>query len=190
MESEQISRLVYLGLILAALGGWLIVEYRGRMGAALRGLLAWGLIFVGVAAGYGLWTDIARQTGHAQMVTANRVEVPRADDGHYYLTLQVNGRPLRFMVDTGASNIVMSRADAAAVGIAPAGLAFIGSANTANGMVRTARVRLDSLQLAGFEDGGITAFVTEGEMEGSLLGLDYLRHWRMEIAGGTLILTR
>lgn len=190
MESEQISRLVYFGLVLAALGGWMIVEYRGRMGAALRGLLAWGLILVGVAAGYGLWTDIARQGGSAQMVAPNRVEVPRAADGHYYLTLQVNGRPLQFMVDTGASNIVMSRDDARAVGIEPEGLAFIGTANTANGTVRTARVRLDSLQLAGFDDGGIAAFVTEGEMQGSLLGLDYLRHWRIEIEGGRLILTR
>lgn len=190
MESEQISRIIYISLILAALAGWLIVEYRGRMGAALRALLAWGLIFIGVAAGYGLWTDIARQSGGAQMVTANRIEVPRAGDGHYYLTLQVNGRPLAFMVDTGASNIVMSRDDARAVGIDPEGLAFIGSANTANGTVRTARVRLDSLQLGEFEDGGMTAFVTEGEMNGSLLGLDYLRHWRIEIEDGRLILTR
>ena len=57
-------------------------------------------------------------------------------------TLEINGTPVRFMVDTGASDIVLSRRDAERVGIDPAALGYLGRARTANGTVPTARVRL------------------------------------------------
>ena len=38
-----------------------------------------------------------------------RIEVPRSNDGHYHLTLDVNGTPVDFMVDTGASGVVLSQ---------------------------------------------------------------------------------
>ena len=58
----------YCLLLLAALGGWVLVEYRQRLGFALRTGLAWGMIFVGVAAGYGLWGDIRRDIRPSQTV--------------------------------------------------------------------------------------------------------------------------
>ena len=51
-------------------------------------------------------------------------------------------RPVRFMVDTGASDIVLSRRDAERVGIEPGSLSYLGRARTANGAVATAPVRL------------------------------------------------
>ena len=60
MDGETLARVGYLAIILVALGGWVLVEFRQRMGQALRMALAWGLIFVGVMAGYGLWSDIRR----------------------------------------------------------------------------------------------------------------------------------
>ena len=54
MEGDTLARVGYLAIILVALGGWVVVEFRHRMGQALRMALAWGLIFVGVMAGFGL----------------------------------------------------------------------------------------------------------------------------------------
>ena len=51
MDSDEIARLAYLLLLLAAIAGWVVVEFRRRMGEALRVAIAWGLIFCGVAAG-------------------------------------------------------------------------------------------------------------------------------------------
>ena len=58
MSADTIGQLAYLVLLAVAVGGWLMVEFRGRAGFALRSAAAWGLIFLGVAAGYGLWGDI------------------------------------------------------------------------------------------------------------------------------------
>ena len=60
MNGDDLGRLAYLGLLLTAVGGWVIVEYRQRLGQALRVAMAWGLIFVGLMAGYGLWNDLRR----------------------------------------------------------------------------------------------------------------------------------
>jgi aspartyl protease family protein len=109
MDGETMARVGYLAIILVALGGWVLVEFRQRMGQALRMGLAWGLIFVGVMAGYGLWSDIRRDVMPIQEVAQDgAVEVPRSADGHYYLTLMINGTGVGFMVDTGASGMVLA----------------------------------------------------------------------------------
>ncbi len=191
MDGEDFGRLLYLGLLLAAVGGWLLVEYRGRLGVALRTAMAWGLIFVGVMAGYGLWNDLRRADAPRQMMTTGgEVVLPRAADGHYYLTLTIDGTDLPFMVDTGATSVVLSRDDARMLGIDPDTLAYLGEANTANGTVRTARVTLTDVRLGEIVDDRLTAQVNDGDMEGSLLGMEYLGRFRIEIDGDRMVLKR
>jgi aspartyl protease family protein len=189
MDGETLARVGYLAIILVALGGWALVEFRQRMGQALRMATAWGLIFVGVAAGYGLWTDIRQEAMPIQsMARDGAIEVDRAADGHYYLTLTINGTQVPFMVDTGASGMVLSLQDAEKLGIDPDSLMFLGEASTANGIVRTATVTLPVVELGPFRTEGFRAFVNGGEMEGSLLGMDYLGQFDMEFRDGRLIL--
>ncbi|MGL6210579.1 MAG: retropepsin-like aspartic protease family protein [Paracoccaceae bacterium] len=191
MDTNQLMNLLYLGLLLASVGGWVMVEYRKRMGQALRVALAWGMIFVGVMAGYGLWNDLRRDFAPRQMVTdTGTLMIPRANDGHYYLTLQVNGQEVKFMADTGASNVVLSQDDARTLGIDPGSLAYVGEAMTANGVVRTARVRLPEVTLGPFTDTEVPAYVTQGEMDISLLGMDFLGQFNIAINQGTMVLSR
>lgn len=191
MDSDDFGRLFYLVLLLLAVGGYVLVEFRNRMGQALRVAAAWGLIFVGVIAGYGLWNDIRPDLIPRQMVTeGGEIEIPRAQDGHFYLTLDVGGTPVRFMADTGASNMVLSTQDAERLGIDPAALVYLGQAQTANGIVRTARVTLPDVALGPFRDTGFPAWVNEGEMGISLLGMEYLGLYRVEIAGDRMVLRR
>lgn len=117
--------------------------------------------------------------------------MPRSPDGHYHLTLDVNGTPLRFIVDTGATDIVLSREDALRVGIDPTTLRFFGRAVTANGTVQTARVTLESVTLGPHTDHNVPARVNGGSMTGSLLGMGYLeRFQRVEISRDRLTLMR
>lgn len=191
MDSDQIARLGYLALLLAAVGGWIMVEYRGRLGLALRTAMAWGLIVVGLMAGYGLWQDIRTDLRpRATVLESGDIRVPRADDGHFYLTLQVNGTPIDFMADTGATNIVLTRQDARRLGIDPKALVYLGEARTANGSVATARVTLEDLQLGPFTDAGVSAWINAGDMDISLLGMAYLGRYRIEIDGNEMILKR
>jgi aspartyl protease family protein len=194
MDSDQIMRLVYLGVWGTVLISYFLVARSQGLGQSLRHLVLWGLIFVGVAAGYGLWQDITRDQSIS--VSGSGAIVLRAGrNGHFNLDLQVNGTPVNFILDTGASDLVLSQADAARVGLDPQSLPYLGRARTANGEVGLARVTLDDVVLAhdGLEirDKNVPAFVNEGELDVSLLGMGYLRRYaRIAIEGDRLILER
>jgi aspartyl protease family protein len=195
MSVDDTASLIYLGLLALALLGAFLLASRGRLGAALTQAAVWVLIFLGAVAAYGLWPEIqgAIRPRQAAVLTEEgaAVAVPRAVDGHYYLTLDVNGAPVEFTVDTGATEVVLSREDARAAGLDPDGLTFLGTALTANGEVRTARVRLDEVSLEGAVDRDVPAVVTDGDLRGSLLGMTYLgRFERIEISGNRLLLVR
>ena len=189
-DTDNTARLIYLGLLLASLGGWIMVEYRKRMGQALRTALAWGMIFLGLAAGYGLWGDIKRDIMPVQAVSGEQVVIPRAADGHYHPELTIGQQTLSFMADTGASSVVLSPADARRLGIDTASLAYLGQALTANGVVRTATVSLKDVSLGPFHDDQVLAQVNQSEMDGSLLGMDYLGRFSVTMAADKMILTR
>lgn len=191
MDGDMIARLAYLGLLLAAIGGYVIVEFRGRMGQALRTAAAWGLIVIGLMAGYGIWQDMRTDLMPRQaVIEGGEIRLPRAADGHYYLTMTIGGTPVPFMVDTGASDMVLSLSDAKRLGLDPESLAFIGQARTANGIVRTARVSLSDVALGPYSDSRISAVVNEGDLDTSLLGMAYLGRYSVEITGGEMILRR
>ncbi len=192
MSGDQIANLAYLALLATAVGGWFIVQNRGNMGRMAQQAAIWGFLFLGVIAAYGLWSDIRQDVAPTQaMIGDSRVEIPRGRDGHYMLTLDVNGTPVDFIVDTGASEIVLSQRDADRIGLDPAELAYLGSAQTANGTVRTAAVNLDSMALGGIVDRNIRAVVNEGELDGSLLGMTYLHlYQKIEIENGQMVLIR
>ncbi len=193
MTADDIARLAYLGLLGLAVVGWVVSEGRRNIGRFFRQLLVWCFIFLGAVGGFGLWQDIQRQSAPRQLVLdgGGRVEVPRAFDGHYYVTARVNGQPVDFVVDTGATDVVLTRQDASKLGLDPRSLRFDGRAGTANGTVRTARLRLDELSLGGVADRNVSAVVNAGEMETSLLGMAFLNRFsRIEITGGKLVLQR
>jgi len=193
MSDYDFGRLIYLGILALAVGGYFVVSSRRQLGKLAREAAVWGLIFIGAIAGYGLWTDIGNDLVPRQSVIqgAGQIEVPRSPDGHYYLTLGINGTPVRFVVDTGASDLVLSLPDARRAGIDTNKLAYVNQARTANGIVRTAGVKLDEVTLEGITDRGVRASVNGGQMDGSLLGMSYLSRFNsLEFKGGKLVLTR
>lgn len=192
METDDIMRVIYLSLIVAAVGGSFLLSQRGNMGKTLQQAVIWVLLFFGVMGAYGLWEDISQDASNRQSVMVDgTINVPRSSDGHYYLTLEVNGTPVEFVVDTGATQVVLTQEDAERVGLSPATLRYFGTASTANGQVRTAAVRLNTVILEGMVDENVPAVVNEGEMFGSLLGMSYLDQFsHIEIRNRRLVLTR
>jgi len=192
MADIETGRLAYLILLGIAVVGWFLAQNRESLGKTAQQAVVWGLIFIGVIAGFGLWSDIRDDVTPRQSVTGSGIiEVPRSFDGHYYLVLQINGKSINFVVDTGATDVVLSRSDAVQVGINLGDLIYSGTASTANGVVKTARVRVDEFKLGSIIDKNIPVYVNQGEMDGSLLGMSYLQRFeRIEISGNKLILTR
>lgn len=193
VDQFETANLIYLCLLGAAVVMWFIAANRNSLGKTLQQAMMWGLIFIGVIAAVGLWDDIRQTVRPSQTVFADRgvIELPRAPDGHYYLSADVNGATLRFVVDTGATDIVLSRADAKAVGLNPDTLGYYGQASTANGIVRTAPVTLDRVAVGDIVDRDVRAVVNEGDLFESLLGMRYLQRFTsIRIENGTLVLTR
>ena len=192
MNDFDNAHLIYLIVLGSAVVFWFVASNRNSLGKTMQQAVLWGLIFVGVLAGIGLWEDIRQTVMPTQTVFSGGViELPRAPDGHYYLQAEVNGAPIRFVVDTGASQVVLSQEDATAAGLKPEMLNYFGTANTANGIVRTAAVRLDSFVVGDMRDTNLRAVVNEGELFESLLGMTYLQRFsNIQIADGRLVLTR
>ncbi len=192
MDTDQMMNLLYLSLMAAAVAGWFFMQNRQSLGKTAQHAAVWGLIFVGAVAAAGMWGDIQRQVMPRQsFMDGQTIRIPRALDGHYYLTVMVNGTPVDFVVDTGASQVVLTQEDAARVGIDLSSLRYLGSANTANGAVDTASVRLNSVEIGSIRDSDVRAVVNGGQMDGSLLGMTYLGLYsKIEISGGEMILTR
>lgn len=190
--SSQMPNLVYLVVLLLLVSGAVAGVLRRRPGQALQQLMIWALIVLGLVAVAGMWTDIRSALIPRQSVMGTgRIEVPLSLDHHYYLDAEVNGVTLRFVVDTGATDIVLTQADARRAGIDTANLAFVGQAQTANGLVETAPVRLASVDLGPIHDANVRAVVNRGELDTSLMGMTYLtRFAKVEFDGNRMVLER
>jgi len=196
LSSDNIASLAFLSLWGVLLVGGYLAHNRLGFNKTLQQAAIWLFIFIGAIAGVGLWEDIKGDVLMRQTVDMNAdgsaiITAQRQTDGHYYLTLDINEVPVRFVVDTGASQMVLTQNDAARVGLDLEALPFLGIANTANGQVRTAAVRLDNVALGPVLDRNVRAVVNEGELDISLLGMSYLETFgRIEIQGRELRLLR
>ena len=193
MEENDFARLIYLSVLVVAILGSVLISRRGAYGKMFRQAGVWLLIFMGLVAIVASWQDI-RQSGQTmsfQQSEDGAIIIPKEIDGHFHLTVTINDRPIEFLVDTGASDIVLTRKDAARVGFDPNRLDYWGMANTANGTVRLATIRLETVRLGEFIDKNIRASVNKAPMEKSLLGMRYLSKFRaIEISDDQMILKR
>ena len=104
---------------------------------------------------------------------SNSLTLRAGRDGHVYTAVNVNGVPVRMIVDTGATDVVLTLHDAAAAGFAVGQLAFTGRSSTANGVTRVAPVILRTIRIGQLEIADVRAAVVE-HLEVSLLGQAFL----------------
>lgn len=110
--------------------------------------------------------------------------------GHFMVEATVNGEPLRFMVDTGASAIYLTPDDAEQLGWPAHRLTFSERYDTAAGEVRAAPVTLRSLRIGQLELYDLPASIGEQPGSISLLGMTFLKRLESyQVRGDTLILT-
>ena len=105
---------------------------------------------------------------------SGEVHFNEASDGHFYVTAMVDGVRVRFMVDTGASRVVISPKDAKRLGIESEGLSFNSQVSTANGSVWSANIKLDTILVEGYALHDIPASVSRDDLDVSLMGMSYL----------------
>jgi len=187
MENIDTDSLIYLIALTALLAGFFFAETRVGLGKMMRYALIWVLIFAAGILGVAVFDDLRQTVLPRQSVLSGEVlEVPRGPDGHFHISAELNGEPVDFLVDTGATDIVLSRQDALRVGL-PEDLPYLGRAETAKGTVGIAFARVDTMTVGPVTLSDVPVAVNEGDLFKSLLGMDWLRQYeRIEIRGDRL----
>jgi aspartyl protease family protein len=156
----------------------------GKMWQKIKYLAVWGLIFLVSMTVYTYRHDIfgIKDKVLAEFIpskgfsnTPYEISFPVSSDGHFYIQVEVNGIPVIFMADTGASHIVLSPRDAEKVGIDRDRLIFDRFYETANGTVRGSSVRITDFRVGEIIFKDIGASVNEAEMKNSLLGMTFFK---------------
>lgn len=184
LTQTQTAQLVPLVIILIIIAGGAFSRRR-KATEMLTSLMLWVGIFGVVGVGYAYRDELIsvanRVTGEFQpgvaVVDGERGSAlfRRGLGGHFEIAATINGHTTPMIFDTGASAVVLTRADAAEAGIDLAELRYVIPVSTANGTGMAARTRLKSIEVGGIARRNITAFVTEdGALETSLLGMTFL----------------
>ena len=118
------------------------------------------------------------------------VRLDRSGDGHYYSAANIGGARVDFMVDTGASVVALTAADARAAGLTwdPSEVSVVGrgASGDVHGVIR----RIPQIDVGGIVAHNVDAIVIPHGLDVSLLGQSYLGHVRsVEIRGGQMILS-
>ena len=188
MSSGGPVRLVYFVALLLFVGSALVG--RGlRRREALGAIVSWAAILVVVVAAYAYRSELAGVGGRLLGVLVpgipisgqlageggSSVVIMRNGDGHFAVRSSVDGVPMTMLVDTGASLVTLTPADAATIGVDTAKLEFGMPIDTANGMIRAAPIMIDRLSIGTIERHDIKALVAPpGALQESLLGMSFL----------------
>jgi aspartyl protease family protein len=118
------------------------------------------------------------------------VEIRAGTHGHHYASVEINGRPIDVMVDTGASIVALTFEDAERAGLFIRDGDYTHRVNTANGLARIAPVTLDRVSIGEIMVRNVPAAVSEpGKLTTSLLGMSFLsRLQRVDMRRGVLVL--
>ena len=123
----------------------------------------------------------------AATAAAGSTALKRDADGHWRADSRVNGRRIEMLVDTGATLVALTPADARTVGINVRRLDYDTRVETANGTARAARVTLERVQIGGVRVRYVKAMVIERGLSTSLLGQSFLNRLETYQVRGQLL---
>lgn len=168
---------------------------RMAIGKTLKMALAWVLIF---AAGFAIFAlrDDFRALGNRlwaaisgndnQEVQGGELRIAMADDGHFYADGEINGRPVRFLVDSGATVTTIGPDSARLAGVQPSGERTI--VDTANGLATVDRGRAELLKVGPIERRDFALFIAREDAT-NVIGMNFLSTLsRWSVEGRTLVL--
>ena len=170
-------KLLYLSILLIVILSSYLITMRDNLPKLIKSASAWVIIFSCFVAGYGLWKDLSNRETIVGKKNASEITIRMNEDGHFHTKVLVNDVEIEFLIDTGATHIVLSKEDAEKLDYDLSKLIFWGKSNTANGIVETAPVRLQSVKLGQFSDKNVLAYINKGIMKQSLLGMSFLNNF-------------
>lgn len=124
-----------------------------------------------------------------QVVEGGETRIPLSRDGHFWIEARVNGEPVPFLVDTGATLTAVSTQTAERVGLQPRPGGIPVMLNTANGTISAEIGTVEELRFGNVVARGLDTVIAPGLGNTNVIGMNLLSRlasWRVE--GQTLIL--
>ena len=138
----------------------------------------------------GVRRTLARGQHYATGADARQSVTLAADtSGHFVSEGAINGSPVRFVVDTGATMVALPAVDARRIGL-DYRKGELALTKTAGGVVPVYRVRFDSVRLGAIEIASVEGVVIEQGLDIALLGMSFLSRLEMKNEGRVMTLTR
>jgi aspartyl protease family protein len=191
--------LVYMVGWLALLSAGFVFARRARLGEVARNIAIWGVIAAVLATGYAYREELGGVGArlHSELLPGDPVASANAhvltltqdEGGDFYVYGSANGTRIRFLVDTGASDIVLSPGDARRLGVDIGALHFTGGFETANGIGAGAPYTLNTLSVGPIQLWNVPVSINRTDMHASLLGMSFLKRLKaFEFSGRKLTL--
>lgn len=143
--------------------------------AGIVAVLILGVTYRTELAGVGQRVRMTLSPSYPVATGPRELVVTAGEGGHFLVIGKVNGERVRFLVDTGASDTVLSPADARRVGIDIGALRFDRPSETANGVGYGARLQADTLSVGTIAFQDVPIIINQAPMSSSLLGMTFLR---------------
>jgi aspartyl protease family protein len=198
LSTGDYASLAYKLAILVFLAAALSTLFRERFVHAVTAALLWIVVGLVLVIGYSYRFElnqvadrVAAELIPGHVISHGRsVEVARTSDGDFDITAQINGTRVAMVLDTGASSVVLTHADARAAGLPLDMLDYSVNIDTANGRTHAAPVTLDRLTIGGLEERSVDALVVQpGQLRTSLLGMSFLNRLQSwQVSGDRLML--
>jgi len=195
-EDQNINLVFAIGALVLVASA--LFSRRIGFGEIVRTALAWLAIFALFIVGFSykqeimaVWSRVSGElTGaHDQVVVGETLRIRQSVDGHFWVDAKVNAKPVRFLIDSGATTTAMTLRTAEAAGIEISSSPFPVILSTANGSVEAQRGRIQSLQVGPLEMADLPVVVAEEFGDANVIGMNFLSKlgsWR--VAGGEMVL--
>ncbi|MGZ8359148.1 MAG: retropepsin-like aspartic protease family protein [Allosphingosinicella sp.] len=194
-DGDQAVHFIYLIVVLVFIGSALVVR-RIPILQGLRMFVAWVLIFGAAFIVFTLKDEflalgnrvMIEARGGVEQTAPGEIRIRQAPDGHFWVNAEINGKSVRFLVDSGATTTSLSRATADRVGIEPSG-GLQAMVQTANGVVMVDRGRAGTLKVGPIERQDVAVHISDAFGDLNVIGMNFLSTlsgWSVE--GRTLVL--
>ena len=190
MTADQTANLIYALLFLVLVVSSLVARglpFRQTATYAFAWVAIFGSLFVLYSfrhvAGQ-VWEQVKRDFNPGEPIQTGRsVRIFKSEDGHFHINAKVNGYPVKFLIDSGATISTMSQADAQAADVPIETFGFGAAVDTANGVAMMRRARVDRLNIGSIERKDLAILVSVDVDELNLIGMNFLsslRSWKVE----------
>jgi aspartyl protease family protein len=180
----ETARVIWLFALLALISSGVVFSRRIDLGETARNLGIWVGITAVLVLGFSfqdelqfVWQRVRSEfvPSYPMPGASNEMVLAEGTNGHFNVIGSVNGREVNFLVDTGASETVLTPSDAVRLGIDIEGLEYSRVFQTANGLGYGAQIELGTLSIGPLVFYDFPVSVNRTEMGSSLLGMSFLR---------------